>query len=270
MMLKIGDFARLAHVSLKTLHHYDEIGLFRPQHIDRFTGYRYYALEQLPRLNRILVLKGLGFSLEQVRQMMQVDLSADELRGMLRLRQAQVEQEIEQATATLRQLQIRLRQIEQEQNMPIIDILTKVISPLTIVGAREVVPGPAQMRERCMALNEQACQFISDHQLRTDGVSLALYYDNTNGIDVEMAYAVEGAAPGQSLLLHQLPTAIVCYATYSGSYDDFGAVGQLHGALHQWIEQNGYRITGPVREWYLRPASDSSGLMEIQYPVEKS
>lgn len=121
-----------------------------------------------------------------------------------------------------------------------------------------------------MALNDLACQHISDHHLRTDGVSLALYYDNRSGIDVEMAYVIEGTALEQSPLLHHLPAATVCYATYSGSYDDFGAVGQVHGALHQWIEANGYRIVGPVREWYLRPASDSSGLMEIQYPVEKS
>lgn len=48
--LKIGEFARLAHVSLKTLHHYDAVGLLPPAHVDRFTGYRYYTLEQLPRL----------------------------------------------------------------------------------------------------------------------------------------------------------------------------------------------------------------------------
>ncbi len=53
-MLKIGDFSKLAHVSIKTLHHYDELGLLKPVHIDRFSGYRYYGLEQLATLNRIL------------------------------------------------------------------------------------------------------------------------------------------------------------------------------------------------------------------------
>ncbi|NMC53344.1 MAG: MerR family transcriptional regulator, partial [Chloroflexi bacterium] len=69
-MIKIGDFSNLAHVTVKTLHHYDQIGLLRPAHIDRFTGYRYYTLEQLARLNRILALKDLGFSLDEVRQML--------------------------------------------------------------------------------------------------------------------------------------------------------------------------------------------------------
>jgi DNA-binding transcriptional MerR regulator len=56
-MIKIGDFSKLAHVTVKTLHHYGELGLLPPAHIDRYTGYRYYSLEQLPRLNRILALK---------------------------------------------------------------------------------------------------------------------------------------------------------------------------------------------------------------------
>ena len=63
-MFKIGDFSKLTGVSVKTLHHYDELGLFKPVHVDNMTGYRYYSFEQLPRLNRILALKDLGFSLE--------------------------------------------------------------------------------------------------------------------------------------------------------------------------------------------------------------
>jgi DNA-binding transcriptional MerR regulator len=63
-MLKIGNFSKLSQVSVKTLHYYDQIGLLRPAKIKRFTGYRYYTIDQLPRLNRILALRDLGFSLE--------------------------------------------------------------------------------------------------------------------------------------------------------------------------------------------------------------
>jgi len=64
-MLKIGEFSKLAQVSVKTLRYYDELGLLRPDWVDRYTGYRFYALQQLPRLNRILALRELGFSLAQ-------------------------------------------------------------------------------------------------------------------------------------------------------------------------------------------------------------
>ncbi len=61
-MFKIGDFSKLAQVSDKTLRYYAQLGLLKPVWVDRFSGYRYYTLEQLPRLNRILALKDLGFS----------------------------------------------------------------------------------------------------------------------------------------------------------------------------------------------------------------
>jgi DNA-binding transcriptional MerR regulator len=65
-MLKIGEFAWLGQVTVETLRHYDRLGLLKPARLDRFTDYRYYALDQLPRLNRILALKGLGLTLEQI------------------------------------------------------------------------------------------------------------------------------------------------------------------------------------------------------------
>lgn len=54
-MIRVGDFARIAQVSIRLLHYYDQIGLLRPVHVDHATGYRYYSTEQLPRLHRILV-----------------------------------------------------------------------------------------------------------------------------------------------------------------------------------------------------------------------
>jgi DNA-binding transcriptional MerR regulator len=276
-VFKIGEFSRLTRVSMKKLRHYDDIGLFKPAHVDRFTGYRYYTFDQLPRLNRLLVLKDLGFSLEEIRQMLNNDLNAEQMRGMLRLRQAQLKRQADDALEKLRQVEIRLRQIEQEASMPQIDVLLKDVQPLTIAGAREVVPSPAQMRDRCIALDKQVCQLIESAGLKTDRVSLALYYSGEEGgIDVEMAYAVEPprtppTSPNKATV-HTLPAVTVAYAVYQGSYDDFGAVGQLHGALHRWMDENGYRLAGPSREFYLRPPTSPTnpqGVMEIQYPVEK-
>jgi DNA-binding transcriptional MerR regulator len=62
-MFKIGEFSKFSQVTVKTLRYYDQIGLLKPAEVDRFTGYRYYSVDQLPRLNRILALKDLGLSL---------------------------------------------------------------------------------------------------------------------------------------------------------------------------------------------------------------
>lgn len=113
-MLKIGDFAKKAQITVKTLRHYDKLGLLKPAWIDRFTGYRYYAQEQMPRLNRIMALKDLGFTLEQTGRILQNELTVDELRGMLRLKCAELEQRIEDEQARLTRVEARLHQIEHE------------------------------------------------------------------------------------------------------------------------------------------------------------
>ena len=76
-MLRISEFSRLTMVPAKTLRYYDDIGLLKPMRVDEWTGYRYYSVEQLPRLNRILALKALGLSLEQIGRLLDDDLSAE-------------------------------------------------------------------------------------------------------------------------------------------------------------------------------------------------
>jgi DNA-binding transcriptional MerR regulator len=112
-MFKIGEFSRISQVSAKTLRYYDEIGLLTPARVDRFTGYRYYSADQLPRLNRILALKDLGLSLEQIAALLDDDLPPAEIRGMLRLKRVEIQQHLEEEQARLARVEARLKQIEQ-------------------------------------------------------------------------------------------------------------------------------------------------------------
>lgn len=100
-MIRIGDFSKLSQVTIKALRYYDEMGLLKPINVDEFTGYRYYVVEQLARLNRILALKDLGLSLEQVAQVLNEGVSPERLRGMLQLKQAELRQHIADEQARL-------------------------------------------------------------------------------------------------------------------------------------------------------------------------
>ena len=82
-MFRIGEFSRLSRVSVRMLRHYDQLGLLTPAQIDPSTNYRFYAADQLPRLNRILTLRELGFSLEQIGALLETNLPSDQLLGML-------------------------------------------------------------------------------------------------------------------------------------------------------------------------------------------
>ena len=116
-MLKIGEFSRLSQVTVKTLHHYDELGLIKPAHIDPVTNYRFYTVEQLPRIHRIMALKEMGLSLEQIGIMLNQEMTIEELRGMFRLKQAEVEQRLREEQKRLTMLEFHLHMIELENNM---------------------------------------------------------------------------------------------------------------------------------------------------------
>ncbi len=99
--MTIGDFARLGQVSPRMLRHYDEIDLLRPDRVDAVTGYRLYDVRQLGRLHRIVALRDMGFGLEQIAQVLSEEVSVEELRGMLRLRRAQIARTVEEEQGRL-------------------------------------------------------------------------------------------------------------------------------------------------------------------------
>ncbi len=109
-MFSIGDFARHGRLSVRMLRHYDAIGLCTPS--IALTGYRSYGAQQLSRLNRIVALKDLGFTLLQVRSLLDDEVNGEELRGMLRLRQAEPQSQIAAGGTRLTQVEARFRTIE--------------------------------------------------------------------------------------------------------------------------------------------------------------
>lgn len=130
-MFRIGDFARIAQISTRALRLYDRLGLLKPAAVDSFTDYRYYTIDQLPRLNRIIALKDLGFSLEQIGPMLADELSSTELRQRLRLKQAELEHQARETLARLARVETRLKQLELEDVMPDYAIVLKKIQATT-------------------------------------------------------------------------------------------------------------------------------------------
>jgi|GEM_PF-1983204 len=66
-MIKIGDFAKLFNISIKTVRFYEEEGLIHPKEVDIYTGYRYYDDNNIDEMSKILFLKNLGLSIKEIR-----------------------------------------------------------------------------------------------------------------------------------------------------------------------------------------------------------
>ncbi|MFC7649196.1 helix-turn-helix domain-containing protein [Streptosporangium lutulentum] len=126
-MFSIGEFAQLGRVSVRMLRHYDAIGLLQPAHVDPASGHRFYQADQLSRLNRVIALKDLGFTLHQVSSILDGRIDTAELYGMVRLRRAELEERIATDTARLLRVEVRLKTIAKEGHMHTDEVLLKRI-----------------------------------------------------------------------------------------------------------------------------------------------
>lgn len=268
-MLKIGEFSRIGQVSVKTLRYYDSLGLLTPEMIDPVTGYRYYSFDLLPRLNRILALKELGLSLEQIDQLLNDDLSAEQLRGMLRLKQVEIQQQMAEEKEKLACVEARLKMIEQENEMPTYDVVIKTINPISAATVRDVIPRYPEQGH----LWDELESFLAHHQIKPEGSCFTIYYTDEPNIDTEVCEPVSSPIPeDEKVNQRQLPgIEMMATVIHNGP---FITIGEAYTAILKWIDANGYRINGPSREVYLRPADNASQtdpqtVTEIQFPVEK-
>jgi DNA-binding transcriptional MerR regulator len=124
-MFKIGDFSKLTRVSVRMLRHYDEIGLLKPQAIDNFTGYRFYSVDQIPKINRVQVLKEMGFSLSDIVGLMERDLDSNQLLILLHNRKREISAVIQTENEKLLRVENMIKFINKEDSIMKYDITLK-------------------------------------------------------------------------------------------------------------------------------------------------
>jgi effector-binding domain-containing protein len=240
--------------------------------VDDFTGYRYYSADQLPRLNRILALKDLDLSLAQIGELLDGDLPAEQMRGMLRLKQAEVRGRVKEEQARLSRVEWRLRQIEEEGRMSDQEIVVKRIPAMKVAAVREVIP----TYEDIGRLYGMLFKHTGRHRARPAGPPFSIYYDEgfrENDVDVEAAVPLSKDIPqGERVKVRELaPAEEMACTVHKGSYD---TMGEAYNHLLTWIEANGYRICGPNREVYIKGpgllTKPANYVTELQIPVEKA
>jgi effector-binding domain-containing protein len=277
-MIKIGEFSKLVQVSVPTLRYYDQVGLLKPIEVDPVTGYRYYSASQLPRLHRILALKGLGFSLEQIGEALNDGLTPEQMRGMLRLRHAQITQQLIDTQNQMVEVEVRLQQIEREDQLSTYDVILKYVEPLLIASVRTILPSHDMVGTLFGEVYEGIGRHVNDALFpnpEKGGQSLVLWYDTEHkekDVDGAAAFMLRCRVPEVGRMkVHELPAALMASTVHHGSYN---TIGSAHEAVLKWIEANGYRIAGADRElniFHTPPfrRDNPTYVTEIQYPVEK-
>ncbi|HUQ08872.1 MAG TPA: MerR family transcriptional regulator [Steroidobacteraceae bacterium] len=271
-MFRIGDFSRIARVSARLLRFYDEIGLFVPAHADPQSGYRYYTVAQLGELNRILVLKDLGFNLDQVREIVSKNIDPAELRHLLLLRRNDVEQTLAAEAQRLRQIETRISQLETEGRLTADDVVVRAEPACEIISLRRTVPSFGAARELIAELREQSRSFAPRNGLLVVGVAHSPCFE-ADEIDVEFGLVLPDGSdiepPAGSLLtrrtLEAVPRMAVCVRV--GLPEDAHLVTAKIG---RYLEASGEALSGPSREVFLKPPNPErmhESVVEMQFSV---
>ncbi|MEO0533727.1 MAG: MerR family transcriptional regulator [Cyanobacteria bacterium P01_A01_bin.123] len=275
-MFRIGEFSKVAQVPASLLRYYDDIGLFTPIHSDRETGYRYYSVQQLAQLNRILALKDLGFSLEQVKHLIEDRVSPDEIRGMLSLKKAQIEQTIQSEAVRLRAVESRLQLLERNGQFQDEDVVLKSLSAQPFLAMRHTCNGLAEGLATISEIGQVVPKHVKPKSLGrfVCVIHSELYEDQA--WDLEFGFYLNHSlditvplSKGLSLTVRELPAVKTAVTAVRFGGPEKGL--HAYGAIGAWVELNQYQFIGPGREVFIvppKPGHESEMVVEIQFPVE--
>ena len=278
-MFRIGDFSQLGQVSVRTLRHYDELGLLKPAEVDALTDYRYYTVEQLPRLNRIVALKDLGFSLHEIASLTE-EVSLAELKRMLERKQAEVTIKLEEEQARLTRLRARLEHIERGDAPSGFDVTLKKVPATSIFSKRYFVPDLEEMGRYCTLFYHELYAVLEAQKLAPIAPEFTLFHMReytTKNVDVEVAVVLSS----QDLTRLELPdddtftvrrlqgAKTAASLVFNGHYHDMEGAAR---ALLLWAGANGYSSAGAGREIHLsgpivETGKDKPVVVELQMPV---
>ncbi|KNF07516.1 transcriptional regulator [Gottschalkia purinilytica] len=270
-MFKIGDFARLNKVTVKTLRHYDGLGLLQPEKIDSFTGYRYYSASQMPRLNRILSLKDIGFSLDEIALILNKNMDLEQIRTLLELKHLEILDRVKNEQARLSRIETFIKMYKQEEYIMKYDIVLKEIEPVRVAALRDTIPTYSEQGH----LWEELAGHIEKHGAKIVPPCMIIYHDigyKEECVDAEVVEPIDGDLPDtKRIKIKKLESVkeMAC-VIHKGSYQ---TLHMAYNAISKWIEENKYEIIGPQRELYLKgewiTSDQDEFITEIQFPVRK-
>jgi DNA-binding transcriptional MerR regulator len=273
-MFRIGEFSRIARVSARLLRYYDELGLLKPGVVDATSGYRYYTSSQLQRLNRILVLRDLGLTLEQIGAVIEQNASADQLRAMLELRRADAGRALAEEAARLRHIEARIAQLDSDESMD--DVRLRPEPARRIVAMRDTVVSFVEARRLIGELARILPTRLPREMLGAlIGVAHSAEFE-PDCIEVELGFLLNADPPeelpsvgARALYVRELPAVphmAVCVRVGLPEHAHL-----ITGKIGRYVESNGYRLAGPGREVFLRPPRADrieESVVEMQFPVQ--
>lgn len=260
--LTIGEFARLSHLSVRTLRRYHDGGLLEPARVDPATGYRYYTSEQIPAAQVIHRLRELDMPLAEVRDLLATDDPGSRA-AMLASHLARMERELDRTRAAVSSL----RRLLQPEPAPL-DVRLRSVPAQVVMAVQDTVAlddvlewyGDAMVELDAAlagAVDAGPPGGVYANELFTEGSGHVLVYRQVNNLPARGR--VEPIV---------LPAVELAVATHAGDHDD---IDVTYGSLGAYVTDHQLVVAGPVREVYVVGPRDAAApelwRTEIGWPV---
>ena len=266
-MLSIGQMSKVCGVSVKTLRHYEKIGLLMPQKTDELNRYRYYEDSQIGTMLLIGRLKRYGFSLMDIQKLLAITDNR-QLQKQLSNQKFRLERQMEHLALTIREMGLHLEDFKRTgdimnyQNQ--YEIIVKESKELVLLTKRQKMSV-----EEFGIYYGKIYEKIAREHLTADGIVMAMYHDQEFDpaySDIEVGVGIKEREKAEVILPPCLCATTIHKGPYSGLPD-------AYGAIVSWMNANGYKMSGMPYEIYVKAHFDNvppdEWVTEIFFPVKK-
>ena len=281
-MFRIGEFSKLSGLSADTLYHYEKLKILVPLSVDKFTGYRYYDASQLITVNKILALKDSGFSLDEIANILNENISVAKLLKLLENQAELLESTLSEEHRRLDRLHTNIFLIKNGGLPQMSEITIKKVEPILIASTRKVFP-KNDFDENLEKMWPTVNKCIEKNGIKSTIPCLMLYHSgwwNLKQLNLsydEQTLNVEVAEPitkrfdsNGAVQVYELPAVdkMACIV-HNGP---FSTMSKTYDIFFEWIKQNNYLADGPIREIYHKgdwiTNNSEEYVSEIQIPIK--
>ncbi len=264
-MYRIGEFSIISKTTIKTLRYYEKERLLIPSYIDLDTGYRFYETNQLLDLSKIISLRQIGLSIDNIKNI----LDGDNIEKYLEDRKEEIESELSISNEQLS----RINYLLEGKNMKY-EVIVKELPDYIVYYKEGIIENFSKLTEFILGSGEECMKLNPDIKCIEPGYCYVSYLDGEykeSNIKVKYSQAVDRIGISDDNIKFETLKPIKAACIYhKGSYEN---LGKAYAYILKWVSENGYEIAEPIRESYIdgmwNKEDENDWLTEIQVPIKK-
>ncbi len=266
MEYRIGDFALITRLSVKSLRNYHDLELLTPTRIDSENGYRFYDESLISRARIITVLKAWNFSLQEIREILESCSDDHEVIHIIKQKKQEIQTRIKALKSIEGELSLLIENEKENKDMKYkTEIEIKETEELNIISI--TYKGPFSDCGKYIGKLYKAAKG------KAAGKVFSLYSEDVNHDDPEgtVCLPVKKEVEGPGIEYRTIPAGKVISLIHIGPYD---TIGNSYQKLVDYRNENSLEQTGPYREIYIKgpgflfPGNPAKYVSEIQMYIK--